>query len=76
MSFSTPTHSLPSNLNPTDPANVNTHTEQVIEQVTEQVTEQVIEQVWCDVGEHFVDAGDMWPNFADCQNCCSKKEYL
>lgn len=35
-----------------------------------------IKPVWCDVGEHFVPACDMWPDFADCRNCCSEKDYL
>ena len=34
------------------------------------------EQVWCEVGEHYVDSGEMWPHFGDCMNCCSEKNYL
>ena len=30
---------------------------------------------WCEVGEHYVDADDMWEDFADCKNCVSEKEY-
>jgi hypothetical protein len=30
---------------------------------------------WCEVGEHYVDADEMWEDFADCKNCVSEKEY-
>jgi hypothetical protein len=30
---------------------------------------------WCEVGEHYVDAEEMWEDFADCKNCVSEKEY-
>ena len=30
---------------------------------------------WCEVGEHFVDKKDMWPNFGDCKYCSTEKEY-
>jgi len=31
---------------------------------------------YCEVGEHYVSNGLMWPDFGDCQECCSEKEYL
>ena len=30
---------------------------------------------WCEVGEHFVDKKDMWPNFGDCKYCSTEKEF-
>jgi len=33
-------------------------------------------KVWCEVGEHLVEKGDMWEDFADCKGCVSEKEYL
>lgn len=34
------------------------------------------DQHWCEVGEHHVNKEDMWPNFGDCQECCTEDEYL
>ena len=34
------------------------------------------EQEWCEVGEHYVEAEDMWENFADCYECATWKEYV
>ena len=37
--------------------------------------EKAMEEMYCEVGDHYVEKTDMWPNFADCKNCCSEKEY-
>jgi len=30
---------------------------------------------WCECGEHYVPREMMWPNFADCRECATPKEY-
>ena len=34
------------------------------------------EKKYCEVGEHYVEEEDMWPDFADCKNCVSEKDYI
>ena len=33
------------------------------------------ESRWCECGEHYVPREMMWPNFADCRECVTPKEY-
>ena len=48
----------------------------LLKKFLEEQQEEEEEQAWCEVGEHHVDKDEMWPDFGDCQNCCSEKEYL